>query len=75
MYKELAAELRLFETVCKHSDKPDLADLARRAANAIEELSDIARTTETIIENEKDMRVIAKAPRWIPVTEENDGKV
>lgn len=38
MYKELAAELRLFETVCKHSDKPDLADLVGRAANAIEEL-------------------------------------
>ena len=38
MYKELAAELRLFETVYKHSDKPDLADLVGRAANAIEKL-------------------------------------
>ena len=39
MYKELAAELRIFETVCKHSNKPDTAFLARRAADAIEKLS------------------------------------
>lgn len=38
-YKDLTAQLRLFETVCRHSKKPDIADLARRAWQAIEELA------------------------------------
>ena len=38
MYKDLTAQLRLFETVCKHSEKPDIADLVRCAWQAIEEL-------------------------------------
>lgn len=45
----------------------------KEAADAIEELSahkDIARDIATIIENEKDMRVIANNPRWIPVDDE-----
>ena len=39
MYKDLTAQLRLFETVCRHSEKPDIADLVRCAWQAIEELS------------------------------------
>ena len=39
MYDELVAELRLFETVCRHSDKTEIAELAKNAADAIEELS------------------------------------
>lgn len=38
MYKDLTAQLRLFETVCRHSEKPDIADLVRCAWQAIEKL-------------------------------------
>lgn len=37
-YKDLTAQLRLFETVCRHSEKPDIADLVRCAWQAIEKL-------------------------------------
>jgi len=37
-YISITAELRLVETVCRHSGKDDIADLLQRAANAIEEL-------------------------------------
>ncbi len=33
------------------------------------QLQDIARDIATIIENEKDMRVVLKQPRWIPCSE------
>ena len=39
MYKNLIAKLRLFETVCRLTEMPDIADLVRSAWHAIEELS------------------------------------
>ena len=71
MYEDLTAELRIFETVCKHSDKPDIADLARRAADAIEELQGRAKVLEKVADKWCDA-----VPKWIPVTErlpETDG--
>ena len=59
--------------------------VAIRAKDMIEQLpsaqlepSDVARNIATIIENEKDMRVILQQPRWIPCSErlpENDESV
>ena len=64
MYEDLTAELRIFETVCKHSDKPDIADLARRAADAIEELQGRAKVLEKVAD-----KWCEAVPKWIPVTE------
>lgn len=50
MYKELTAELRLFETVCKHSQKKEIADLSRRAADAIEDLSKLSNAIPHVCE-------------------------
>ena len=63
MYEELTAELRIFETVCKHSDKPDIADLARRAADAIESASKAYQMMAEAYERE------VTKQKWIPVTE------
>lgn len=64
MYEDLTAELRIFETVCKHSDKPDIADLARRAADAIEELQGRAKVLEKVAD-----KWCETVPKWVPVTE------
>ena len=83
MYEELVKRCRdCIDCLCgeckyKHLQKPGnfvpcMNALLGETADAIEELSanmDIARNIATIIENENDMRVIAKTPRWIPVTE------
>ena len=75
MYKDLTAELRIFETVCKHSDKPDIADLVRRAVDAIEELDMKLHGANAAIsgmQREIERMVIDSAnskPQWISVTE------
>ena len=78
MYKELSAELRIFETVCKHSNKPDTAFLARRSADAIEKLQKTLERSKDFEafwqeEAEEALRkyqvAIANKPQWIPVTE------
>ena len=62
MYEELVAELRLFETACRHCEKTSAADLAKRAADAIEELDAI---------NQRQLLEIAVLikQKWTPVTE------
>jgi hypothetical protein len=72
MYEELIKRLREIHPE-EFSNQWDFAfacqQVMTEAADAIEELSDISRTTATIIENEKDMRVVAGKPHWISVKE------
>ena len=69
MHDELVERLRS-EAECPDNYPEDSA-LMREAADAIEELS--------AIREEQKAQIIAMAaedkPRWIPVTEENDGEV
>ena len=51
MYKDLTAQLRLFETVCRHSEKPDIADLVRCAWQAIEKLNRYAAQMDKLRED------------------------
>lgn len=46
-----------------------IEDRIKRLPSAQPEPSEVARDIATIIENEKDIRVIASEPRWIPVSE------
>ena len=76
MYEELTERLRkpcydckLWDGAMCCLDGDCTAKTRLEAADVIDELSDVARVTATIIENEQDMRVIAREPRWIPVAE------
>lgn len=69
MYKDLTAQLRLFETVCRHSEKPDIADLVRCAWQAIEELSSAGSIYGKAWTLGYDAGRDENMPRWIPVTE------
>lgn len=68
-YKDLTAQLRLFETVCRHSEKPDIADLVRCAWKAIEELSSAGSIYGKAWTLGYDAGRDENMPRWIPVTE------
>lgn len=75
-YKDLTAQLRLFETVCRHSEKPDIADLVRCAWKAIEELSSAGSIYGKAWTLGYDAGRDENMPRWIPATErlpETDG--
>lgn len=61
----IAAELRLYETICRHTEQEAAADLAKRASEVIVELM-----KERDDLNAQYTKVIYEVmPRWIPVTE------
>ena len=61
----IAAELRLYETICRHTEQEAAADLAKRASEVIVELM-----KERDDLNAQYTKVIYEVmPTWIPVTE------
>ena len=83
-FPKLVLRLRTQQAVYEKADAFNLADDARQAADAIEQLEkDVARAKEWASFWEKEATealkkfqvAVASKPRWVSVTEEQDGKV
>ena len=79
MYDELVKRLRREAVYLpeKFSKNAELLDVLMKAADAIEELQTYADLYKDMTEESQRVarKVIDSYPKWIPVTEENDGEV
>ena len=78
MYDELVNRLRYCQNNAAIITDDELMSVANDSANAIEELSMKLHGDEAAIlgmKREIERMVVNGTHRWIPVTEENDGKV
>ena len=62
---DIAAELRLYETICRHTEQEAAADLAKRASEIIDELMKERDDLNT----QYTKAIYEVMPKWIPVTE------